>query len=174
MPDPRKRQASPREASRREASPREVPALRLFRIVGVLRFAGASQGIQLVYLVGTVNRTMNALRRTMSRRRFGYVAALTVVVTLLGAGGMLAFEPSAARNNGVGFTSYGDALWWTAMIMTTVGSQYWPVTGPGRVLGFLLSVYAIGVFGYGTAAFASFFVGEDAKSEEAPVVGARD
>jgi hypothetical protein len=30
------------------------------------------------------------------------------------------------------FDSYGDALWWTATIITTLGSQYWPATAAGR------------------------------------------
>jgi voltage-gated potassium channel len=45
------------------------------------------------------------------------------------------------------------------MILTTLGSQYWPRTPEGRVLGFLISLYAFAVFGYFTALLASFFVG---------------
>jgi voltage-gated potassium channel len=42
-----------------------------------------------------------------------------------------------------------------------MGSQYWPQTGAGRLLAFLLSLYAFGVFGYTTAAIASYFIGTD-------------
>ena len=54
----------------------------------------------------------------------------------------------------------------TAMLMTTIGSQYWPVTMAGRVLCFLLSMYSLGVFGYITAALASFFVGQDKQDDK--------
>jgi voltage-gated potassium channel len=27
---------------------------------------------------------------------------------------------------------YGNALWWTAMVMTTIGSDYFPKTAEGR------------------------------------------
>jgi voltage-gated potassium channel len=88
------------------------------------------------------------------------VAGLTVIVTLLGAGGMLAFEPASVVEGG--FSGYGDALWWTAMLLATMGSQFWPVTAEGRILCFLLAIYGFAVFGYITATFASYFVGRDA------------
>ena len=50
------------------------------------------------------------------------------------------------------------------MLLTTIGSEYWPQTAEGRVLCFLLSLYSFGVFGYITAAVASFFIGRDADS----------
>ena len=50
-----------------------------------------------------------------------------------------------------GLRSYWDAVWWTAMIMTTIGSDYWPKTTEGRLLALLLSVYAFSIFGYITA-----------------------
>ena len=149
-----------------------VPALRMFSALRALRLVRGLRSLRLVRIVGTANRGMNALRATMSRRGLGYLLALTVLVALLGAGGMLAFE-SAAEVQG-GFTGYGDALWWTAMLLTTMGSQYWPQTAEGRLLCFLLSLYGFAVFGYITASFASFFVGRDAASEEADVAGSRD
>lgn len=136
-----------------------APALRLLRVFRVLRLARAARGLRLVRIVGTANRGMNALRAAMRRRGLGYVVALTLLVTLLGAGGMLAFEPAAEVEGG--FAGFGDALWWTAMLMTTTGSDYWPRTAEGRLLCLLLSLYAFAVFGYITASLASFFVGRD-------------
>ncbi len=99
-----------------------------------------------------------------SPRVVARAAALAVLVALLGAGGMLAFEPASEVEGG--FASYGEALWWTAMLLTTMGSEFWPRTAEGRVLCFLLSLYGFAVFGYITAAFASFFVGRDAERRE--------
>ena len=62
--------------------------------------------------------------------------------------------------------SYGEALWWTSMIMTTLGSEYWPRTAEGRILGWLLALFAFAVFGYITATLASFFVGQDAQERD--------
>ena len=124
-----------------------VPALRLLRIFAVLRAASALRAVRLV----------------------GYVVATTILVTLLGAAGMWSFEN--ARDVPGGFTSYADAAWWTAMLLTTIGSQYWPVTAEGRFLALLLSIYGLGVLGYITATLASFFVGRDAQSSRGPVAG---
>lgn len=146
-----------------------APALRLFAVFRFLRAASALRGFRLVKIVGTANRSMNALRRTLERRKFGYVAGLTMLVVGLGAAGMLNFEP--AKDVPGGFTSYGDALWWTAMLLTSIGSQYWPVTTEGRLLTVLLSLYGFATFGYITATIASYFVGRDAERKDAPVAG---
>jgi voltage-gated potassium channel len=58
------------------------------------------------------------------------------------------------------------------MIMTTLGSEYWPKTAEGRVLCVLLALYAFAVFGYVTATIATFFLGRDAEDPEAEVAGA--
>ncbi len=143
-----------------------VPALRAVRIVRglrVLRLARATRGLRLLRVVSSLNRGMSALGASLSRRGFAYVAALTLLVTVAGAAGMYAFESPPDG----GLASYGDALWWTAMIMTTMGSSYWPVTVEGRVLCVFLSLYAFGVFGYVTATLATFFVGRDAQAQGA-------
>lgn len=148
-----------------------VPALRVLRVLRLVRLArfagtaGALRGARLVRILSSLNRGMRALRASMSRRGFSYVLLLTVIVVIAGAAGMYAFE-GAAR-----FESYGGALWWTAMLVTTIGSDYWPATGEGRLLCLLLSVYGLAVFGYLTAALASFFIGRDAERESADAAG---
>lgn len=141
-----------------------VPALRVFRAlraVRVLRAARVTRGMRLVRVVGSMNRGMRTLGRLMGRRGLGYVVALTLLVTLLGAAGMYAFE--RALPDGQGLENFSTALWWTAMIMTTMGTDYWPRTPEGRALCLLLALYAFGVFGYVTASLASFFIGQDAE-----------
>jgi voltage-gated potassium channel len=135
-----------------------VPALRAFRFVRIVR---AARGIKLVRVVSSFNRSMRALGSSFNRRGFGYVVALTVTATLAGAAGMFAFESQVPG----GLHSYGEALWWTSMVMTTLGSGYWPQTAEGRVLCLILSLYAFAVFGYVTATLATFFVGQDAEEQ---------
>jgi hypothetical protein len=48
------------------------------------------------------------------------------------------------------------------MLMTTIGSDYFPKTASGRVLCFLLALCAIALCGYLTATLATFFVRQDA------------
>ena len=149
-----------------------APALRILRIARFLRFARlarAARGARLLRVVSSVNRAMNALGNAMRRRGFGYVSALTVLVAFAGAAGMYAFERGAP---GGGFDSYWTALWWTAMVITTMGSEYWPKTADGRLLCLVLAIYAFSVFGYVTATLASFFVGRDADQEDSDGLGA--
>jgi voltage-gated potassium channel len=149
-----------------------VPALRILRVgraFGVLRAARGLRGVRLVKVVASLNRGMGALGRSMGRRGFGYVLALTALVTLGGAAGMYAFEREVP---GTGITDYGTALWWTTMIMTTMGSEYWPRTAEGRALCVMLALYAFAVFGYVTATLATYFVGRDAESSQGEVAGA--
>jgi voltage-gated potassium channel len=114
---------------------------------------------------------MKALGATLGRRGFGYVVALTLVVTLAGAAGMYAFENELP--DGRGLNSYGEALWWTAMLLTSIGSEYWPRTPEGRVLCLLLSLYGFAILGYVTATLATFFIGRDAENEQAELAGAK-
>lgn len=144
-----------------------APALRMLRMVRVLRLARAARlarGARVLRIVSSLNRGMRALGRTLGRRGAPYVVMLTLLVTLAGAAGMYAFENEPTRQQG--FAGFADALWWTAMIMTTMGSAYWPQTDAGRVLCVLLSLYAFAVFGYVTALLASFFVGRDVETGE--------
>jgi voltage-gated potassium channel len=148
-----------------------LPALRIFRAfraLRLLRVARVGRGLRLFRVVSSLNRSMRALGASLRRRGFGYVIALTLLVTFAGAAGMYAFE--SGRDGGL--DSYGEALWWTAMVMTTMGSQYWPETFEGRVLCVFLALYAFAVFGYVTAALATFFVGRDAEDKEGELAGA--
>lgn len=150
-----------------------VPALRVFRIFRafrVLRAARAVRGVRLFRVLSSLNRGMKALGASFGRRGFGYVVALSVIVALAGAAGMLALENEVEN----GIKTYGDALWWTAMMMTTIGSDYFPQTAEGRILCFILALYGFAVFGYVTATLATFFVGRDAENKESEIAGAED
>jgi voltage-gated potassium channel len=146
-----------------------LPALWIFhtaRIIRVLGIAPGMQGIQLLRVLARINRGMKTLSRSVSRRGFGYAIVLTLFIVMIGAAGMYEFE----RNiTGSTLTNYGNALWWTAMIMTTMGSDYFPKTPEGRMLCFLLALYAFAVFGYVTATIATFFVGQDASDDDSEI-----
>lgn len=151
-----------------------MPALRIlgaFKAVRVLRHARALRGTQMLRILSSVNRSMSALGAVLERRGFGYAVGLTAIVALAGAAGMYAFERG---ETGGTFQNFGSALWWTAMLITTMGSGAWPETGAGRVLCLLLSIYAFAVFGYVTAVVASFFIGREAERERGSIAGRKD
>lgn len=144
-----------------------LPAVRLFRLVRlvrVARLARAARGVRLARLLGGMNRAIRSLATGFKRRGIGYVTVLTLLIALTGAAGMYRFELDAP--GGQGFPDYSTALWWTAMLLTTMGSDYWPQTAEGRLLCLLMALYAFAVFGYVTAAIAAYFVGRDKTAAE--------
>ncbi len=150
-----------------------IPALRIFRIVRVmqsLQSVHAVRGLQLLRVMTRTNKGMRVLGASIGRRGFGYVVGLTIIVTLIGAAGIYAFERELPDGT---ITDYGTALWWTAMVMTTIGSDYFPKTAEGRVLCFFLALYAFAISGYVTATLATFFVGQDAENNEAELAGVK-
>ncbi len=144
-----------------------VPAFRMLRVIRLFRFLRLSRSLRLVKIIGGLSRGMRALSRTMQRRAFGYVLLLTGIVVAAGSAGMYAFE----RDMPNGLDTYSKALWWTMMIMTTLGSEYWPQTPEGRTLCIVLALYAFAVFGYITATLASFFIGRDADDQNGGIAG---
>lgn len=146
-----------------------LPALRilwLFRGFRLLKLSSFIRSFNLARILSSFNRSIRTVRKAMAQRGLEYVLLLTVLITFIGAAGMYNFERS-------GFSSYGDAFWWTAMIMTTIGSDYWPNTVEGRVLTFLLSVYAFAIFGYITAALASLLVGKEKEASSKEITELR-
>lgn len=150
-----------------------LPAFRVlqaFRAFQFLRLARFGSSVSLMRLVTSIRRGMGAINQTLGKRGFGYVIALTTIVVFAGAAGMAHFENQetlrqAGYTNIHGFRSYGDALWWTAMIMTTMGSEYWPKTPEGRLLCWILALYSFTVFGYITATLASHFIQNDQETD---------
>jgi voltage-gated potassium channel len=151
-----------------------IPAFRILRIFPALRLLRATRFIRsanLVRLLTSTNRGLRAMRLALGRRGFGYVILATIMILFLGAGGILQFESSSALqragyDDASGIEHYGDAVWYTAMIITTFGSDYWPQSAEGRALTVILSIYSVAIFGYITATIASIFISSDNAARE--------
>lgn len=145
-----------------------IPAFRVLRFIRAFRVVRGLRSLRLVKIVGSLNRGMKSLGKTVNRRGLKYVLVLTLIIIFAGAAGMLAFE------NEHHIKTYPEALWWTAMLITSIASEYWPQTGEGKALCMLLSIYGLCVFGYITASLASYFIVRDAEEKDAPVAGSAD
>lgn len=151
-----------------------LPALRILRIFPALRvllLARTARSISLIRFITSLNRGIRAVNKAMGRRGVGYVLVITVIVLFAGAAGMAQFESASALaeegyTNVNGLNSYSEAIWWTAMILTTMGSEYWPKTLEGRILAWLLALYAFAIFGYITATIASLFIGQNSTNQK--------
>lgn len=144
------------------------PLFRAFRVVRAVRFLRAHRALRALTLgrvLGATNRVRRVLAEFSAVSQFGYLVALTVLVTITAAGGALYFErndPDAQLRN------FGDALWWASTLVTTVNAQIEVHSAEARVLSLLLRVYGVSIIGYLTARLAAFFLGARADDEPEP------
>ena len=115
----------------------------------------ATRALPLLRLAVFGGRGSGGALTLLRRSRLGQLALISVLVILLGAAAGLLLESGAPESTIVDF---GDALWWSGALATTVGSELYPVTAAGRVLGFSRMLYAVGILSY---FIASVLVGLD-------------
>ena len=92
---------------------------------------------------------------------------LGILVLQFGSLSVLAIEEDA---EGANITSASDALWYTIVTISTVGyGDQYPVTDAGRVLGVLIIIVGVGIFGTFTGYLANLFLGpSDAAASDSP------
>jgi voltage-gated potassium channel len=115
------------------------------------------RSISLVRLTLTGNRAAGAIAEIFSRHGIQYVLSVTVIIILLSSAGVFYFEGGETSTS---FHSFGDALWWSTTMVTTINIGIDPVTVEGRVIGVLLRAYAVAIFGYIAGSIASYLVGQ--------------
>ena len=87
-----------------------------------------------------------------------YVVGVAVIAVGLGAIAVLDAEQDA---DGANITTFGDALWWAATTVTTVGyGDRFPVTTEGRLMAVALMVVGIAMVGAVTASVAAWMVSQ--------------
>lgn len=132
-----------------------LPLLRPLRALRLLRL------LRVGSVVGIVNRRG---QRSLHARVSAYVAASVVVV--LGASAVLMLEAESGSED-ANITNLGDALWWAATTVTTVGyGDRYPTTGIGRLIAVALMLVGIALLGVVTATIAAWFVDRLREVEE--------
>lgn len=115
---------------------------------------------------------MLALLRILHRSRLGslasrataYVVGTGLLSMFVGAITVLDAEQDAP---GANITSFGDALWWAATTVTTVGyGDYYPVTLVGRLVAVGLMLIGIASLGVITASIAAWLLGAAASERD--------
>jgi voltage-gated potassium channel len=92
---------------------------------------------------------------------FLYVCILVTAAALI----MVRVEPESS-----GFATFGDALWWAIVTLTTVGyGDLTPVTALGRIVAVIVMLVGLAFLGAIAGTLASFFgIGTKSDSDEAP------
>jgi voltage-gated potassium channel len=118
-----------------------LPALRPLRL------------LRLVILFRVINRKAAA---SLRGRVPLYVSISAVTLVLCGALAVLDAERHAHGSN---ITSFGNALWWAVVTVTTVGyGDHFPVTVQGRFIAGGLMIGGVALIGVVTASFAAWFI----------------
>jgi voltage-gated potassium channel len=139
--------------------------LRIFRLVRVARLMR--------------NYGIHAIGRSLRSDRAGSalltLLLLGILVLEFGSLLMLAQEQGV---DGANITTASDALWYVLVTMSTVGyGDQFPVGHTGRVLGALIIVVGVGIFGTLTGYLANLFVRPDdaaAPADAAPAAASDD
>ncbi len=137
-----------------------LPAFRIFRIA---RAAQALRSIGALRVITLGNRTISKLEILFARRRLQYVMAVVAAMSVLSGAGIYYLEKGAP---GATIRTLGDGLWFASGIVTTVGTELYPVTAEGRVLSLIGMVFGVSVFGYLAGSLASLFVDIDRADKE--------
>lgn len=121
--------------------------LRLFRLLRVFRLL-RELGPRTVWSTLIKDRANSALMTLL---------LMGVLVLQFGSISVLAVEENA---EGANITSASDALWYTLVTISTVGyGDQFPVTNAGRLIGTLVIVVGVGIFGTFTGYLANLFLG---------------
>lgn len=109
----------------------------------------AFRPLRLLRLVALIRILDRSVASSLAGRMVVYVAGVAAMSLGLGALAVLDAERGA---EGANILSLGDALWWAATTVTTVGyGDRYPVTVEGRLVALLLMLVGIGLVGTVTA-----------------------
>jgi hypothetical protein len=136
----------------------ELKILRVFRLVRVGRLL-RENGIRVIG---------NRLMRNRAGSALLTLLLLGILVLEFGSLWMLALEQTAP---GANITTASDALWYVIVTISTVGyGDQYPVTTGGRILGAVIIVIGVGIFGTFTGYLANLFLAPKPPKEEVEVL----
>ena len=134
----------------------QVKVLRVFRLERVIRLLRA-------YGIKNVGRSL-----LQDRAGSALLTLLMMGILVLEFGSLeiLHIEQDAP---GANLTTASDALWYTIVTISTVGyGDRYPVTNNGRIVGSLIIIVGVGIFGTFTGYLANLFLSPSKKRTAAP------
>lgn len=134
----------------------QTKILRLFRLIKVYRLL-QDYGVK------------NIMRSLVKDKAGSALLMLLFIAILVLEFGSLLMLRLEANVQGANITSASDALWYIIVTMSTVGyGDQYPITNPGRVLGTVIIVVGVGIFGTLTGYLANLFLSPSAKKQVPP------
>jgi voltage-gated potassium channel len=132
----------------------QLKVLRVFRLIKVWR---------LFKLYGA-KRLLTALVKERAETALFLLLLIAVLVLEFGSLWMLTIEQAV---DGANITNASDALWYVIVTISTVGyGDQFPVTNAGRILGVVIIVLGVGIFGTLTGFLANAFIAPKKTEDE--------
>ncbi|HRJ20633.1 MAG TPA: potassium channel family protein [Bryobacteraceae bacterium] len=129
-------------------------------LLALSRMARFTRLLRVVRVVVTSLRSMRALKATIGRRELLYVGSLCVVLVVTASITLVVLEPETVGG------SFANALWWSAVTVTTVGyGDISPTTTISRVAAIVIMLAGLGVISTLSASIAAYFIDQGKQSE---------
>ncbi len=133
----------------------QVKVLRLFRLIRVVR----------LLRMNGVRRILRTLLEDRAGSALLTLVMMGILVLEFGSLGILHIEQ---YQEGANITTASDALWYVMVTISTVGyGDRFPVTNDGRLVGTLIIVIGVGIFGTFTGYLANLFLAPKKSKREA-------
>jgi voltage-gated potassium channel len=140
----------------------QVKVFRVFRLVRVGRLL-RQNGTRVIG---------NRLLRNRAGSALLSLLLMGILVLEFGSLWMLALEQDAP---GANITTASDSIWYTIVTISTVGyGDRYPVTNDGRILGTVIIVIGVGIFGTFTGYLANLFLAPKPPKEDVEVTETRE
>ena len=135
-----------------------LPFLRIGRLARIVRILRLLRGVRSTRII------VKHLYENRARGTFATVVMITFVLILFSSIAVLNVETTPEST----IKSAEDALWWALATVTTVGyGDVYPRTTVGHIVGAVLMITGVALFGTFTAYVASFFLQQNQREEEA-------
>ena len=127
-----------------------VPLLRIARILRIVR---------VIRVVGRMGGPEKALRAFFANKATGGLLLVVLIAIMVMEFGSLSVLWAERTSLDANITTAEDAVWYLIVTMSTVGyGDQYPVTQIGRLIGSLVIVVGVGVFGTLTGFLANVFL----------------
>lgn len=127
-----------------------------------LRFVRAVRLMRLfrVAKLGRYSESLHTLKKVVKNAREEMIITVCLLfVILMITSGLMYYAENKMQPEA--FSSIPAAMWWAAAALTTVGyGDIYPVTAAGKVLGALVAVLGVGLFGLPAGILAAGFIEE--------------